>query len=155
MLVMERIKWWRQLFECFLCMDAFLKSISKSTANEETVYSSFSIRWTVCGCSLRPWNLVWKELQMEKETVIFYLLPHSPNGCNGWGWARVKAGTQNFLWVSLVVVEALRCSPAHINCELDWKWSSCVWNWHPCGIASITGDSLVCCATMPAPTDVK
>lgn len=70
MLVMERIKRWRQLFECFLCMDAFLKSISKSTADEETVYSSFNIRWTVCGCSLRLWNLVWKELQMEKKQLF-------------------------------------------------------------------------------------
>lgn len=39
---------------------------------------------------------------MQGETKIFYLVVHSPNGCNGQGWARPKAGAQNSTRVSHV-----------------------------------------------------
>lgn len=62
-----------------------------------------------------------------RQRQIFSLLVHSPDDCKNQGWARLKPGTRNSIWVTqmsdrdLNIQAVTGCLPWCISRKLDQK----------------------------------
>nr|XP_051688751.1 uncharacterized protein LOC108176651 [Oryctolagus cuniculus]XP_051688752.1 uncharacterized protein LOC108176651 [Oryctolagus cuniculus]XP_051688753.1 uncharacterized protein LOC108176651 [Oryctolagus cuniculus]XP_051688754.1 uncharacterized protein LOC108176651 [Oryctolagus cuniculus]XP_051688755.1 uncharacterized protein LOC108176651 [Oryctolagus cuniculus]XP_051688756.1 uncharacterized protein LOC108176651 [Oryctolagus cuniculus]XP_051688757.1 uncharacterized protein LOC108176651 [Orycto len=76
-----------------------------------------------------------RERETERESEVYYLLVHSPNGRNCQSCADPKPGARSFFQASYMGAGAQECGPSSTafpghSRELDWKWSSWDSNLH-------------------------